>query len=475
MSTINRIRLLIFIVDLAFIYWLYFENTVNTSHNDSIALSMLIHSGAFAVSLTYFKFLKIPFVSVLSFFNIFGFAIAPANVDFQLFQLGAFKPEIYSEINLGYIVFYVFHFIFLNVQVNKHSIKRVVQINEFDEEKITKQLVILQNYSLMFYALSKILTLPISGLNEFVELLTVGSLMIGFFLGVNSWIKNLFTVAILLFIVVQIAVSGLIYPLIFFGVFILALIFLYGLTSYIAKITMSFGVILGIVFSVLFNPVKMEYRQIDFSGQTIYDRVLVIQDLITSSKEKNVNDIEEDKTFFWRLTYPMSAIAMVKEKTPAKVPYWNGESYVNLVYKFIPRFIWKDKPSEEMGQLFGHRYDILNKWNFTTSMNTPIIAEAYMNFGVIGFFLVFIIMSFIMARAFITSNIKNRMEVNSLNFILSGLNVAIVLTFLIQWESNFSMIFGKITILFIVNQLIEWLGFRKQDSNDKLLHLNLMK
>jgi hypothetical protein len=475
MSSVNRLRLFIFLVDLIFIYWIYFENNVNSRHNDSIALSMIIHSVALAISLSYFKYLKIPFVTVLSFFNILGFAIAPANVDFQIFQLGVFNPEIYREINLGYFIFYFFHFIFLNVQVNKHSKQKVLQTNEFQQEKITSQLVILQNYSLMFYALSKILTLPISGLNEFVELLTIGSLMIGFFLGVNSWVKNLFTVALLIFIVVQIAVSGLIYPLIFFGVFILALIFLYGLTSYIAKITMSFGVILGIVFSVLFNPVKMEYRQIDFSGQTIFDRVLVMQDLITSSKENNVNDLEEDKTFFWRLTYPMSAITMVKEKTPSKVPYWNGESYVNLVYKFIPRFIWKDKPNEEMGQLFGHRYDILNKWNFTTSMNTPILAEAFMNFGDIGFFGMFILMSFILARAFITSNIKNRMEVNSLNFILSGLNVAIALTFLIQWESNFSMMFGKIIILFIVNQLIEWLAFRKQDSNGKLLHLNLMK
>ena len=475
MSSVNRLRLFIFLVDLIFIYWIYFENNVNSRHNDSIALSMIIHSVALAISLSYFKYLKIPFVSVLSFFNILGFAFAPANVDFQVFQLGAFNPEIYSEINLGYFIFYVFHFIFLNVQVNKHSKQRVLQTNEFHQEKINRQLVILQNYSLTFYALSKIFTLPISGLNEFVELLTIGSLMIGFFLGINTLIKNLFTIAILLFIILQIVVSGLIYPLIFFGVFILSLIFLYGITSFMSKVLMSLGVILGIVFSVLFNPVKMEYRLIDFSGKTIYDRVLVIQELLTSSKESITNEQEEDKTFFWRLTYPMSAISMVNEKTPSRVPYWNGESYINLVYKFIPRFIWKDKPNEEMGQLFGHRYDILDKWNFTTSMNTPILAEAFMNFGEIGFYGMFILMSFILARAFITSNIKNRMEINSLNFILHGLNVAIALTFLIQWESNFSMVFGKIIILFIVNQLIEWLAFRKQDSNDKLLHLNLMK
>jgi hypothetical protein len=475
MSSINKIRLFIIIANLVFIYWLYFENTLNTSHKDSIALSMIIHSVALATSLTFFNNLKIPFVSVLSFFNIFGFAIAPANVDFQIFQLGVFNPEIYSEINLGYIIFYVFHFIFLRVQIKKRSIKRVVEIKEFDQEKMTKQLVILQNYSLIFYIISKILTLPISGLNEFVELLTIGSFMIGFFRGFNSWFKNLITITLLIFVIVQLLVSGLIYPLIFFGVFILALIFLYGVSSLFSKLFIASGIVFGIFFSVLFNPVKMQYRQIDLTGKSLFDRVLVIQELISNDRQGKDKKVDDDKTFFWRLTYPLSATSLVKEKTPSKVPYWNGESYTNLLYKFIPRIIWKDKPSEEMGQLFGHRYEILNTWNFTTSMNTPIIAEAYMNFGITGFYGMFILMSFILARAFITSNIKNRMEVNSLNVLLSGLNVAIVLTFLIQWESNFSMIFGKIIILFIVNQLIEWLAFRKQDSNDKLLHLNLMR
>jgi hypothetical protein len=107
-------------------------------------------------------------------------------------------------------------------------------------------------------------------------------------------------------------------------------------------------------------------------------------------------------------------------------------------------------------------------------MNTPILAEAYMNFGYIGFYGIFIFMSYIMARTFITSNIKTKSNKNDLKEMLGGLNISIILCFVVQWESNFSMIFGKIIILFLVNILIEWLAFRKQDSQDKLLHLNLM-
>lgn len=463
MRSLKNLRIIIVLFDLIFIWWLYFENTINYSNRDNIAAAIIIHSCALFVSLSYFKYLKLPFVSVLALLNIFGFGVAPANVDFAVFQLGVFNPETYSVVNLGYVVFYFCHFFFLKYLIKNFIINTRSEVLDFDKSIRFRYLVILQNYCLFFFVTSKILTLPISGLNEFIESFTIGSLMIGFLRGINSWFKNLLTIFILIFTLAQILVSGLIYPLIFFGIFIVALIYLYGISSFLSKLIISAGALFGLLFSVLFNPVKMEYRLIDFSdNNNVYDRALVIKELISTSNTPSSTNEENDKSVFWRITYPMSAISLVREKTPLTVPYWNGESYFNLLYKFIPRFIWKDKPKEEMGQLFGHRYNILNERNYTTSMNTPIIAEAYMNFGVIGFYGMFILMSFILARSFISSNIKVRIETNSLNILLNDLNVAIVLTFLIQWESNFSMVFGKIIILFIVNKLIESFAFRRR-------------
>lgn len=480
MTSINKFKIAIIIFVLIFFYWLYFESTKNIESLDKIALSMIIHSSALYVSLSYFKHLKIPFVFVFCMLNIIGFVISPANVDFKIFQLGDFNPEIIDDINLGFIVFYTSHFLFLSYQIS-HNYQRNPMVLTYQEsyhdkkDEGIKQLQLLQNYTILFYLFSKILELPISGLNEFIELLTIGSLLIGFFKGINSVFKNILTVLILSVSVIQILVSGLIYPLIFFGIFILAIIFLYGLSSFISKVITIAGFLFILGFSVLFNPVKMDYRQIDFSGKSVFYRVQVIQELIVDNKQSENIESEEEKNTFWRLTYPMSAISMAQEKTPTKVPYWEGESYLNLIYKFIPRIIWRDKPKEEMGQLFGHRYEILDKWNFTTSMNTPLITEGYINFGFFGFFGIFILMSYLMARVFITSNLKYTKQLSSLQTLLSGLNVAIVLVFVIQWESNFSMVFGKIIILFIVNKLIELLAFRKQVVYEDMLHINLKK
>ncbi len=470
MSSLQKIRLICFIGILIFYYWLYFECKINIIAHDSIALSFFVHASAFMYSLSFFRFVRIPFVTILTALNVIGFAIAPANVDFNIFQLGKFNTDMFFHINLGYIIFYLCHFIFLHFQIEKH--RQINQLIYEDNKKdALKQLVLLQNYALFFYVTSRIVTLPISGLNEFIELLTIGSLVIGFFNGTNSIVKNLITISLILFSLMQILLGGLIYPIIFFGLFISAIVFQYGLKTLTSKLFMILGIMFIIIFSILFNPVKMEYRQIDQSGKSPYERLVVISELILSNNKSS--KIEDDKTTFWRLTYPISAISMVHEKTPSKVPFWEGESYYNLLYKFIPRFLWKDKPAEEMGQLFGHRYEVLDEWNFTTSMNTPIIAEAYMNFGWLGFYSMFIIMAYILARAVISSNIKSVKSDGTLKVLLKGLNVAIVLTFVIQWESNFSMVFGKLVILVIINFLIEWLSFRKQDSNERIHHLNL--
>jgi hypothetical protein len=475
MIRIKNIRIFSIVILGFFYYWLFLESNVNNQFHDKIALSMFIHWFAFYLSLNYFNYVKIPFVTVLSFLNIFGFAIAPSQVEFHNFQLGDFNHKVFNDINLGFVIFYFSHFIFLSHQISKNQISEI-KSDTSKSNLVYKQLKQLQNFSIAFYILSKLIVLPISGLNEFVELITIGSLLIGFFHGINNWIKNSIMILIIGYTVIQILVSSLIYPLIFLSIYIGAIIFLYGLKTFVSKIVIGLSILSLIGFSFLFNPVKMEYRFMDFSGKSNSYKLIAIKDLIVKDivNPNFKDDTEDKKSTFWRLTYPMSAISMVQRDTPSKVPYWNGESYINLIYKFIPRIIWKEKPSEEMGQLFGHRYQILNVWDSSTSMNTPILAEAYMNFGYIGFYGIFIFMSYIMARTFITSNIKTKSNKNDLKEMLGGLNISIILCFVVQWESNFSMIFGKIIILFLVNILIEWLAFRKQDSQDKLLHLNLM-
>ena len=140
--------------------------------------------------------------------------------------------------------------------------------------------------------------------------------------------------------------------------------------------------------------------------------------------------------------------AHVISYTPRSVSFWNGESYTPLFTRLIPRFVWPDKPTEEMGQLFGHRYGILDTHDTTTSMNTPQMVEFYMNFGLTGLMLGMALIGIIyrlLQHVF-------KFDQNRQWSIVAG---AVVYSSLLNVESNFSLVFGN---LFIWSILLGLLG-----------------
>jgi hypothetical protein len=84
----------------------------------------------------------------------------------------------------------------------------------------------------------------------------------------------------------------------------------------------------------------------------------------------------------------LSTLATTVEMTPSAVPFWHGETYKPLVVKLIPRFLYADKPDENAGQTFGHRYGLLMPTDDTTSYNLSQLVEAYVNFGTWGVLIV---------------------------------------------------------------------------------------
>ncbi len=72
--------------------------------------------------------------------------------------------------------------------------------------------------------------------------------------------------------------------------------------------------------------------------------------------------------------------------TPEKVPFWNGESYKNVPYMFIPRFLWPDKPEWKFWNEFGRTYGFLSSDDYQTSVGIGYLGEAYMNFGYLGMY-----------------------------------------------------------------------------------------
>ena len=90
----------------------------------------------------------------------------------------------------------------------------------------------------------------------------------------------------------------------------------------------------------------------------------------------------------------------------------------------------------------------------STSMNTPIVAEAYMNFGDKGFYLIFFFMAVVIAKVYQKQNSTQSQDRLSVDTIINTINIAISTVYFTQWESNLTMMIGKFIILYVTTKLI---------------------
>ena len=116
-----------------------------------------------------------------------------------------------------------------------------------------------------------------------------------------------------------------------------------------------------------------------------------------------------------------------------------GETYLSLFTKFIPRLIWKEKPQENWGNKWGHRYGYLGAGNVSTSYNLHWLPEMYMNFGVYGVVGVSMLVGMLFA---VLANAFWKKPSNPCAFAL-GMCMGSPFFFV---ESNLSMIFGNVIV-----------------------------
>ncbi|MEO8192488.1 MAG: hypothetical protein ABI681_01475 [Gemmatimonadales bacterium] len=146
----------------------------------------------------------------------------------------------------------------------------------------------------------------------------------------------------------------------------------------------------------------------------------------------------------------MDLMADIVRRTPEPIPYWNGGSYLSLVGLAIPRFLWPDKPTKELGQRFGHRYSILDSDDNRTSFNLPFLVEFYANFGEIGVILGMFLVGIIYR---IIQNVANKPGHDAITAIAG---IVLVLP-LLNIESDFSLTFGGL----LMDGLALWYVLRK--------------
>ena len=148
-----------------------------------------------------------------------------------------------------------------------------------------------------------------------------------------------------------------------------------------------------------------------------------------------------------RVSHSFSSLLIIVNKTPEKIDFLYGSSYKPLLTKFIPRFIFYNKPKEDYGNFFGHRYEILHPIDFQTSWNMPVINESYANFGIFGVILVMSLLGFFIRLLVSKFSVSNY---NNLEFIV-GIAIATQLFFL---ESNLSLIIGNVLISIVLLYII---------------------
>ena len=200
-------------------------------------------------------------------------------------------------------------------------------------------------------------------------------------------------------------------------------------------------------FMVVLKGVTAEFRSVAWGGDTtlsITDRAglagRLVRDRVVTGGAAAALTSGSDATV--GRSSNTDLLAEIIRRTPADVPFWNGKTYLSLVGVFVPRLLWPDKPTKNLGQDFGHRYRFLDARDDRTSFNLPWLVEAYANFGWLGVILVGGIVGAIYALLFRLVNVPGQ------SVWATAVGIVVMLP-LFNIESDFSLTFGGIPLTLV--------------------------
>ena len=158
-------------------------------------------------------------------------------------------------------------------------------------------------------------------------------------------------------------------------------------TFWVARGRLPLRALFAIVLAlIILQNAKSEFRARTWGNEnlSIFERTATYFEVAYDTfSGQDMNVVDASRKAHRRINY-VGIMSHVVATTGSRVPYWEGETYKNVLWGFVPRFIAPDKPTVGLGQVFGHRYGILHHSDRTTSLNTPQIVEMYANFGVLG-------------------------------------------------------------------------------------------
>ena len=194
---------------------------------------------------------------------------------------------------------------------------------------------------------------------------------------------------------------------------------------YVSKklpIFLFFALVLGYI---ILNPVKLMYRGIiqEHSVDSLSGKIETIASGWSVAWEER-NDIGKRDTM--RNAGRFNELILVADcmnKVPDVIDYGYGWSWRIILYNFIPRLLWTDKPilndigSSYWAWLFGYTSSTSLR---ETAANLPSIVDGYWNFGWLGISFIGLLFGFVGKFYAITLNLQQPETVAAGVFLLKG-------------------------------------------------------
>lgn len=394
--------------------------------------------------------MKIPLFNLINFYFLvcyLGIFLFDKNEIFLNYYSVSHYSDSILILFLGYLFFLIGYFI-TNLIFKKKQRKGFEYLDCTENEILIFGIILLVSTTVIFYFMELQMYINSIAQIKYPSLLFGIGLCFHYIL-IKKNINNIILLILLLLLSLPIFLE-LLSGLFNFPFMIIFLIYIYYIIIK-KKINLIPLFIIGLIF-IFISIGKYDYRSKTWLNESnelsFFDKSKIFVNTYISKKSNdlkfnNIINRSDNYRLERRIFHSYWSLIIVTKETPSTIPHWNGYSYKILLSKIVPRIFWINKPSDDLGNEFGHRYNRLTKdTNKTkrdnlTSWNMPVLNEFYVNFGsfgvISGMTLIGILTS--LFQKFFSNNKKNNIE-NIFAFYIFA-----PLFFL---ESHLSILFGAL-------------------------------
>ncbi|HYO50145.1 MAG TPA: hypothetical protein VEW94_09870 [Chloroflexia bacterium] len=223
---------------------------------------------------------------------------------------------------------------------------------------------------------------------------------------------------------------------------------------------------------ILLNPVKSAYRVQAWYGESnlgLVDRITLwfdlsgeaVGDIVAGDQLGEIENLARQALARFDLIHKF---AYVQDLTPAFVPYYEGSTYEYLLFGWIPRFLWPDKPiASDVNSRLDVDYGLLEQEQTSrATIGIGQLPEAYANFGPPGIIVVLLLQG--ISFAMLDTIFNGRRSDGG-----RAIYLAVMISFLNGIGSSTAIFFGALLQNAVANVVLLRLfatGFKSKSSEE---------